>query len=238
MIVIYLMLCDDVLLVVFDFDYILYDGDLGSYLFVLLIKCNLLWLLVVLLVMLIVGLLVVMLLIWCVGILVYVWIVMFGLYCVCEFNCVIDVYVFKYEFELCVKLLLQVLVVFVEYWVKGDCVVVVIGVLLELVWVILVFVVYQGVLVIGSEVGFCLGVVGVMCYCYNEEKMWMLCEWGYGDIDVVYLDSMVDLLLLLVVKDFVVVNFKYVKVVFFCCVLKLGICIFNWGCVDRGGDMF
>lgn len=236
MIMYYLMLCEDVLLVVFDFDYIFYDGDLGIYLFVLLIKCNLLCMLVVLLVMLIVGLMVVMLLICCVGILVYVWIGSFGLYCVCDFNKVIDVYVLCNQVQMCVKLLLQVLEVFVVYCVKGDCVVVVIGVLLELVWVILVFVVYQDVLVIGIEVGSWLGGVGLIWYCYNEEKMCMLCECGYGDIDIVYFDSIVDLLLLLVVKVLVVVNLKLGWVVFFCCVLLVGICIFNWGCVDCGGD--
>ncbi len=218
---------DDAPLVVFDFDHTLYDGDSGSHLFASLIKRNPLRLLAALLVTPIARR---------TGISVYVWIATFGLHRAREFNRVIDAYVIKHEAQLRAKLLPQALAVFAEHRAKGDRVVVATGAPPELARAILAFVAHQGVPVIGSEVGPRLGAVGATRHCHNEEKMRMLRERGYGDIDIAYSDSTADLPLLLAAKDPVVVNPKHSKVDFFRKVLKPGTRILNWGCVDRGGD--
>jgi len=90
--------------------------------------------------------------------------------------------------------------------------------------------------VIGTEVGPRLGGVGPTRHCHNEEKMRMLRERGYGQIDIAYSDSTADLPLLLAAKAPVVVNPKPGKVAFFRSVLPAGTRILNWGCVDRGGE--
>jgi phosphatidylglycerophosphatase C len=223
-------------LVVFDFDHTLYDGDSGSHLFASLIKRNPLRLLAALLATPVAGPLVAMLPTRRAGISVYVWIATFGLHRAREFNRVIDAYVLKHEAQLRAKLLPQALQVFAEHRAKGDRVVVATGAPPELARAILAFVAHQGVPVIGSEVGPRFGAVGATRHCHNEEKMRMLRERGYGDIDVAYSDSTADLPLLLAAKEPVVVNPKVSKVAYFRQVLKPGTRILNWGCVDRGGD--
>jgi len=63
-------------------------------------------------------------------------------------------------------------------------------------WTNLISLRHQGVPVIGSEVGPFLGAVIATRHCHNEEKMRMLRERGYGEIDVAYSDSSADLPLL------------------------------------------
>ena len=106
----------------------------------------------------------------------------------------------------------------------------------ELARAILSFVAHEDVPVIGTAVGPRLGAVVATRHCHNEEKMRMLRERGYGDIDIAYSDSTADLPLLLAAKAPVVVNPKPAKVEFFRRVLPAGTRILNWGCVDRGGD--
>ncbi|KAG0755756.1 hypothetical protein G6F22_020512 [Rhizopus arrhizus] len=134
------------------------------------------------------------------------------------------------------KLLPQALEVFAAHRAKGDRVVVATGAPPELARAILAFVAHQDVPVIGTEGGPRLGGVGPTRHCHNEEKMRMLRERGYGDIDIAYSDSTADLPLLLAARAPVVVNPKPGKVDFFRRVLPAGTRILNWGCVDRGGD--
>ncbi|HEL3240133.1 TPA: haloacid dehalogenase-like hydrolase [Stenotrophomonas maltophilia] len=227
---------DDAPLVVFDFDHTLYDGDSGTHLFASLIKRNPLRMLAALLVTPIAGPLVAMLLTRRTGISVYVWIGSFGLHRARDFNKVIDSYVLRNEAQMRAKLLPQALEVFAAHRAKGDRVVVATGAPPELARAILAFVAHQDVPVIGTEVGPRLGGVGPTRHCHNEEKMRMLRERGYGNIDIAYSDSTADLPLLLAAKAPVVVNPKRSRVDFFRRVLPAGTRILNWGCVDRGGD--
>ncbi|MDR6093005.1 haloacid dehalogenase-like hydrolase [Stenotrophomonas sp. SORGH_AS_0321] len=227
---------DSAPLVVFDFDHTLYDGDSGSHLFATLIKRNPLRLLAALLATPIAGPLVAMLPTRRAGISIYVWIATFGMHRAREFNRVIDAYVLKHEPTLRAKLLPQALEVFAAHRANGDRVVVATGAPPELARAILAFVAHVDVPVIGSEVGPRFGAVGATRHCHNEEKMRMLRERGYGNIDVAYSDSTADLPLLVAAKAPVVVNPKRGSVDFFRRVLPEGTRILNWGCLDRGGD--
>ena len=227
---------EDAPLVVFDFDHTLYDGDSGTHLFASLIKRNPLRMLAALLVTPIAGPLVTMLPTRRAGISVYVWIGSFGLHRARDFNKVIDAYVLRNEAQMRAKLLPQALEVFAAHRAQGDRVVVATGAPPELARAILGFVAHQDVPVIGTEVGPRLGGVGPTRHCHNEEKMRMLRERGYGQIDIAYSDSTADLPLLLAAKAPVVVNPKPGKVEFFRSVLPAGTRILNWGCVDRGGE--
>lgn len=227
---------DDAPLVVFDFDHTLYDGDSGSHLFATLIKRNPLRLLAALLVTPLAGPLVAMLPTRRTGISVYVWIATFGMHRAREFNRVIDAYVLKHEASLRAKLLPEALEVFAAHRANGDRVVVATGAPPELARAILAFVAHVDVPVIGSEVGPRFGAVGATRHCHNEEKMRMLRERGYGNIDVAYSDSTADLPLLIAAKAPVVVNPKRGSIDVFRRVLPGGTRILNWGCIDRGGD--
>ncbi len=227
---------EDAPLVVFDFDHTLYDGDSGTHLFASLIKRNPLRMLAALLVTPIAGPMVAMLPTRRAGISVYVWIGSFGLHRARDFNKVIDAYVLRNQAQMRAKLLPQALEVFAAHRAKGDRVVVATGAPPELARAILAFVAHQDVPVIGTEVGPRLGGVGPTRHCHNEEKMRMLRERGYGDIDIAYSDSTADLPLLLAAKAPVVVNPKPGRVAFFRRVMPAGTRILNWGCVDRGGD--
>ena len=191
---------DDAPLVVFDFDHTLYDGDSGSHLFASLIKGNPLRMLAALLATPILGPLVAMLPTRRTGISGYVWIATFGMHRVREFNTVIDRYVLRHEAQLRARLLPQALEVFAAHRAQGDRVVVATGAPPELARAILAFVAHQDVPVIGSEVGPRLGAVAATRHCHNEEKMRMLRERGYGDIDIAYSDSTADLPLLLAAR--------------------------------------
>ena len=228
---------DDAPLVVFDFDHTLYDGDSGTHLFASLIKRNPLRVLAALLVTPLAGPLVAMLPTRRTGISIYVWIGSFGLHRAREFNRVIDAYVLRHEAQLRAKLLPQALEVFAEHRAKGDRVVVATGAPPELARAILAFVAHQDVPVVGTEIGPRLGGVGAKRHCHNEEKMRMLRERGYGNIEIAYSDSTADLPLLMAAKAPVVVNPKRNRVDFFRRVLPAGTRILNWGCVDRGGQV-
>ncbi|WP_282263863.1 haloacid dehalogenase-like hydrolase [Stenotrophomonas sp. PS02301] len=227
---------DDAPLVVFDFDHTLYDGDSGSHLFAWLIKRNPLRLLAALVATPLLGPLVAFLPTRRRGISGYVWIATFGLHRAREFNKVIDRYVLKHEADIRRRLLPVALEVFARHRAAGDRVVVATGAPPELARAILAFVAHQGVPVIGSEVGPFLGAVIATRHCHNEEKMRMLRERGYGEIDVAYSDSSADLPLLLAATAPVVVNPKASRVDYFRQVLPPGTPVLNWGCVDRAGD--
>ena len=166
----------------------------------------------------------------------YVWIATFGLHRAREFNKVIDRYVLKHEADIRRRLLPVALEVFARHRAAGDRVVVATGAPPELARAILAFVAHQGVPVIGSEVGPRLGAMGATRHCHNEEKMRMLRERGYGEIDVAYSDSSADLPLLLAAAAPVVVNPKASRVAYFRQVLPPGTPVLTWGCVDRAGD--
>jgi phosphatidylglycerophosphatase C len=226
----------DAPLVVFDFDHTLYDGDSGSHLFAWLLKRNPLRLAAAVLATPLLGPLVAMLPTRRRGISGYVWIATFGLRGARQFNRIIDQYVHRHEADIRSRLLPQALEVFKAHRDAGDRVVVATGAPPELAREILRFVAQHEVPVIGSEVGPRAGAMIATRHCHNEEKMRMLRERGYGDIQRSYTDSSADLPLLLAARSPVVVNPKPGKVAFFRSVLPPGTPILNWGCVERGGD--
>lgn len=226
----------DAPLVVFDFDHTLYDGDSGSHLFAWLLKRNPLRLAAAVLATPLLGPLVAMLPTRRRGISGYVWIATFGLRGARQFNRIIDQYVHRHEEHIRARLLPQALDVFKAHRDAGDRVVVATGAPPELAREILRFVALHEVPVIGSEVGPRAGAMIATRHCHNEEKMRMLRERGYANIERSYTDSSADLPLLLAARSPVVVNPKPGKVAFFRQVLPPGTPILNWGCVERGGD--
>ena len=119
---------------------------------------------------------------------------------------------------------------------KARTVIVATGAPPELARSILDFAGHGDVPVIGTAVGPRLGAMVATRHCHHEEKMRMLRERGYGDIEVAYSDSSADLPLLRAARRPVVVNPKPGRVEAFRRVLPAGTPILNWGCKDRAGD--
>ena len=226
----------DAQLAVFDFDHTLYDGDSGSHLFAWLLRRNPLRLLVALLATPILGPMVAWLRTRRRGVSGYVWIATFGLRRTRDLNRMIDAYVARHEAEIRQRLLPVALEVFAQHRAAGDRVIVATGAPPELARAILEFAGHGDVPVIGTLVGPTLGALTAHRHCHNEEKMRMLRERGYGDIQWAYSDSSADLPLLQAARKPVVVNPKRDRVEFFGKVLPAGTPILNWGCKDRGGD--
>jgi len=226
----------DAPLVVFDFDHTLYDGDSGSHLFAWLIRRSWLRTLVALLATPVLGPMGAFLPTRRWGISGYAWIGSFGMHRVREFDRVIDRYVATHREEIAARLLPTALEVFANHRARGDRVVVATGAPPELARAILGFVAHADVPVVGTEVGPRLGGVKATRHCHNREKVRMLRERGYGDIDMAYSDSTADLPLLQAARQPVVVNPKRGREAFFRQVLPAGTPILNWGCKDRGGE--
>ena len=226
----------DAPLVVFDFDHTLYDGDSGSHLFAWLIRRNPLRVLVALLATPLLGPMVAWLPTRRRGISGYVWIGSFGVHRVREFDRVIDRYVAAHRGQIQARLLPLALEVLAGHRARGDRVVVATGAPPELARAILDFAGHGDVPVIGTAVGPRLGAMVATRHCHHEEKMRMLRERGYGDIEVAYSDSSADLPLLRAARRPVVVNPKPGRVEAFRRVLPAGTPILNWGCKDRAGD--
>jgi phosphatidylglycerophosphatase C len=223
-------------LVVFDFDHTLYHGDSGSRLFAWLIRRNPLRWIAALLATPLLGPMVAWLPTRRHGISGYVWIGTFGLHRAREFDWWIDRYVREHEDDIRARLLPRALEVFARHRAAGDRVVVATGAPPELARAILAFVAHQDVPVIGTRVGPRFGAMMAVRHCHAEEKMRMLREQGYGDIDVAYSDSSADLPLLKAAKSPVVVNPKRRRIDVFRRVLPPGTPILNWGCEGRGGQ--
>lgn len=226
----------DAPLIVFDFDHTLYDGDSGSHLFAWLLKRNPLRLAAALLATPVLGPLVAFLPTRRRGISGYVWIATFGLRGAREFNRIIDRYVHKHEADIRSRLLPKALAVFKAHRDAGDRVVVATGAPPELARAILAFVAHEDVPVVGTLAGPRLGAVVAARHCHSEEKMRMLREHGWGDIDAAYSDSSADLPLLRAARRPVVVNPKPGAVALFRRELPAGTPVLNWGCADRAGD--
>lgn len=223
-------------LVVFDFDHTLYAGDSGTHLFKWLIARNPLRIAAATVAAIVLGPLVAWLPTRRFGISGFVWIGTFGLHDAHKFDTWIDRYVREHEGEIRARLLPKALQVFARHRASGDRVVVATGAPPELARAILAFVAHQDVAVIGTHVGPQFGAMMALRHCHAEEKMRMLREAGYADIDVAYSDSSADLPLLKAAKKPVVVNPKKGSVGKFRRVLPPGTPILNWGCEDRGGD--
>ena len=225
----------DAPLVVFDFDHTLYDGDSGTHLFAWLIKRSWWRKALALLVTPVCGPMIAFLPTRRRGISAYVWIGTIGLHSRGSLDALIDRYVALHADAIRPRLLPVALEVLHAHREAGDRVVIATGAPPELARAILAFVAHEAVPVIGTVVGPKFGGVGARRHCHAEEKMRMLREHGYGDIDIAYSDSSADVPLLKAAKAPVVVNPKHGSIAMFRRILPAGTPILNWGCADRGG---
>ena len=223
-------------LVVFDFDHTLYDGDSGSHLFAWLIRRSWWRTALALLAAPVFGPMVAFLPTRRYGISGFVWISTVGMPRRRTLDDAIDRYVAGHADRIRARLLPLALDVLHRHREAGDRVVIATGAPPELARAILAFVAYESVPVIGTAVGPRFGAVVATRHCHAGEKMRMLRERGYADIDIAYSDSSADLPLLEAAKAPVVVNPKQGNVEMFRRVLPAGTPILNWGCRDRGGD--
>src|SRR5690554_2169702 len=226
----------DAPLVVFDFDHTLYDGDSGSHLFAWLIRRSWWRTALALLATPVLGPMVAFLPTRRRGISGFVWIGTVGLHHSDTVDALTDRYVLANRDGITPRLLPHALGVLQQHLEAGDGVVVATGAPPELARAILAFVAHEKVPVIGTAIGPRLGAVVATRHCHYEEKMRMLREAGYAEIDVAYSDSSADLPLLRAAKRPVVVNPKPGRVAMFRRVLGADTPILNWGCQDRGGD--
>ena len=134
------------------------------------------------------------------------------------------------------RLLPAALEVFHAHRERGDRVVVATGAPPELARAILAFVAHEDVPVVGTLAGPRFGAVVAARHCHHEEKMRMLRERGWGDVDAAYSDSSADLPLLRAARRPVVVNPKPGSIPRFRRELPPGTPILNWGCPGRGGE--
>ena len=221
--------------VVFDFDHTLYDGDSGTHLFAWLIKRSWWRRALAVLVTPVCGPMIAFLPTRRRGISAYVWIGTIGLHSRGSLDALIDRYVALHADAIRPRLLPVALEVLHAHREAGDRVVIATGAPPELARAILAFVAHEAVPVIGTLVGPKFGGVGAKRHCHAEEKMRMLREQGYGDIDIAYSDSSADVPLLKAAKAPVVVNPKHGSIAMFRRILPAGTPILNWGCADRGG---
>lgn len=223
-------------LVVFDFDHTLYDGDSGSHLFAWLIRRSWWRTGLALLAAPLLGPLIAFLPTRRWGISGFVWIGTVGLHRRGTVDALTDLYVAADRQAIGKRLLPHALKVLQQHLDAGDRVVIATGAPPELARAILAFVAHENVPVIGTAIGPRLGAVVATRHCHAEEKMRMLREAGYADIDIAYSDSSADLPLLRAAKKPVVVNPKAGRIDMFRRVLGKDTPILNWGCKDRGGD--
>jgi indole-3-glycerol phosphate synthase/phosphoserine phosphatase len=222
--------------VVFDFDHTLYDGDSGGHLFRWLITRSWWRLLLALLVAPVAGPMVAFLPTRRRGISTFVWVGTIGVHRRRDLDELIDRYVDSHVAALKSRLLPIALDVLHHHRERGDRVVVATGAPPELARAILAFAAHEDVPVIGTQVGPKFGAVVATRHCHHHEKVRMLREQGYVEIDIAYTDSSADLPLLQAAKRPVVVNPKHDAVDDFRSKLPAGTPILNWGCKDRGGD--
>ena len=222
--------------VVFDFDHTLYDGDSGSHLFAWLIRRSWWRTALALLAAPLLGPLIAFLPTRRFGISGFVWIGTVGMHRSSTVDVLTDLYVAADREAIGRRLLPHALGVLQQHLDAGDRVVIATGAPPELARAILSFVAHERVPVIGTAVGPRFGAVIATRHCHAEEKMRMLREAGYTQIDVAYSDSSADLPLLKAARHPVVVNPKPGRVAMFRRVLGNNTPVLNWGCKDRGGD--
>lgn len=227
---------DDAPLVVFDFDHTLYDGDSGSHLFAWLIRRSWWRTALALLLAPVFGPMVAFLPTRRAGISGFVWAGTVGVRQARGLDPLIDAYVAGHVEGIRARLLPVALEVFHAHRVRGDRVVVATGAPPELARAILAFVAHEDVPVVGTLAGRRLGAMVAVRHCHNEEKMRMLRERGWGDIEAAYSDSWADLPLLLAARRPVVVNPKQAAIPRFRAALPPGTPVLNWGCPGRGGE--
>lgn len=222
--------------VVFDFDHTLYDGDSGSHLFAWLIRRSWWRTALALAIAPVFGTMTAFLPTRRAGISAFVWVGTIGLHRRRDLDELIDRYVDGNVEAIKRRLLPVALDVLHHHRMQGDRVVIATGAPPELAREILAFVAHEDVPVVGTQVGPRLGAVIARRHCHHAEKVRMLRERGYVDIDIAYSDSSADLPLLCAARSPVVVNPKADSVPLFRRALPAGTPILNWGCHDRAGE--
>jgi phosphatidylglycerophosphatase C len=221
-------------LVVFDFDHTLYDGDSGAHLVAWLVR-RARWrrLLAVVAAPLLAPLVA-----WLPtrrrGISGFLWIGTVGE--ARPIDALIDAYVAANAAAIRARLLPKALEVLHRHRVAGDRVLVATGAPPELARAILDFVAHQDLPIVGSLGERFLGGYVTAEHCHARNKMRMIWDHGYDQVEVAYSDSAADLPLLKAARKPVVVNPKPSRVAMFRRVLPEGTPILNWGCESRGGD--
>ena len=221
-------------LVVFDFDHTLYDGDSGSHLVMWLIRRHWLRKLAALLA----APLLLPMVAWLPtrrrGISGFLWIGTVG--DARPIDTLIDAYVAANAPAIRARLLPKALEVLHRHRRDGDRVLVATGAPPELARAILDFVAHQDLPIVGSLGGRFLGGYVTTEHCHARNKMRMIWDRGYDQVEVAYSDSTADLPLLQAARRPVVVNPKPSCIGYFRKVLPEGTPILNWGCGSRGGD--
>src|SRR5690606_12948924 len=223
-------------LAVFDFDHTLYDGDSGSHLFAWLSRRSWSRTALALPAAPVLGPLSAFLPTRRFGISGFVWVGTVGMHRSSTVDVLTVMYLAADRDAIARRLLPPALAVLQRHRDAGDGVVVGTGAPPELARAILAFGAHEQVPVMGTAIGPRFGAVIATRHCHAEEKMRMLREAGYENIDVAYSDSSADLPLLRAAKHPVVVNPKPGRVDMFRRVLGSSTPILNWGCKDRGGD--
>lgn len=225
------------LLVVFDFDHTLYDGDSGSHLVTWLIKRHWPRRLAALLAAPLLLPLVAWLPMRRYGISGFLWIATFGTHRRADMDGLIDRYVQANAAGIRARLLPTALKVLHRHRTVGDRVLIATGAPPELARAILDFVAHEDLPVIGSLGKPFLGGYVTDRHCHAENKMRMIRDAGYEQIATAYSDSRADLPLLKAASKPVVVNPKANAVATFRQVLPPGTPILNWGCKGRAGEL-
>jgi len=221
--------------VVFDFDHTLYDGDSGQHLVSWLLRRAWWRTLLALTIAPVFAPLIARLPTRRRGLSAFVWIGTLGTGRDALMP-LLEGYISEHAQTLRARLLPSALGVLQQHLDAGDCVVVATGAPPALAQEILALNGYGGLPVVGTEVGPCFGGLSITRHCHFEEKMRMLREAGYTDIDTAYSDSSADLPLLKAARKPVVVNPRHARVKLFQTVLPTGTPILNWGCPQRGGQ--
>ena len=221
-------------LVVFDFDHTLYNGDSGAHFVSWLIKRSA-WRKAA---ALLAAPVLLPLVAWMPtrrrGISGFLWLGTVG--ADRDIERLVDHYVQANAASIRARLLAPALAVLHRHHSDGDRMLIATGAPPELARAILDLVAHDDLPVIGSIGERFLGGYVTAQHCHGANKMRMIRDRGYDQVEIAYSDSVADLPLLLAARHPVVVNPKPGRVALFRRVLPPGTPILNWGCGSRGGQ--
>jgi len=221
--------------VVFDFDHTLYHGDSGQHLVFWLLRRQWWRRLGALLIAPVVTPLILAMPTRRLGLSVFVWLGTIATGKARGIKHLSKMYLAQHASTLGARLLPPALGVLQQHLDAGDRVIIATGAPPALARGILALADYGDLPVIGTEVSPCLGGMIITRHCHFKQKMHMLREAGYTDIDIAYSDSSADLPLLKAARQPVVVNPRAMRIKRFQSVLPAGTPILNWGCPGRAG---
>jgi len=221
--------------VVFDFDHTLYDGDSGQHLVAWLLGRHYWRRLLALAISPLFAPMIAHLSTRRSGLSAFVWAGTLGMAPRPGLSPLLQGYLADHATSLRARLLPAALNVLQQHLDAGDRVVIATGAPPALARGILALAGYGQLPVLGTEVSAFLGGFRIARHCHFKEKMRMLHEAGWSEIEIAYSDSSADLPLLKAARHPVVVNPRHARVAMFQRVLPQGTPILNWGCPQRGG---